>query len=198
MPEDLIRELVEKGMVRFGTFTLTSGKKSPYYIDLRRMYAYPELSRSVALKLIRLAESLRIRFEVVVGIATAGVPLATYIACLSSKPLAYVRKEAKMHGLSRLVEGDVAGREVLLVDDVATTGSSLLHGVRAIRECGGRVSHALVVIDREEGAEEALKNANVSLHSLVKARDVVSYAIAKNLVPREQLAEVMRYLGIEV
>lgn len=198
MLENLIRELIERGMVKFGSFTLTSGKKSPYYIDLRKMYMYPDLSENIVSKLIELVKSLRIEFDVIAGIATAGIPLATYMACLARKPLAYVRKEVKAHGLSKLVEGDVAGMRVLLVDDIATTGGSLVYGVQAIRSCGGIVEHALVVVDRSEGAEERLRGAGVSFHYLIKAREIVRYAIERNLVPRKYLPEVARYLGIEV
>ncbi|HFC49558.1 MAG TPA: orotate phosphoribosyltransferase, partial [Thermofilum sp.] len=90
------------------------------------------------------------------------------------KPLIYVRKERKEHGTKKIIEGDFKpGAKVLVVDDVATTGGSILRAVNALRSAGLVVEHALVVVDRLEGAEEALSRVGVRLFSLVTLKDLV-------------------------
>ncbi len=178
--EDILREFVRKGFLRFGQFKLSSGKTSWYYINLRELYYYPELARKVAKLLFEKAVKEGIKFDIVAGVATAGIPLATYFACVSGTPMVYIRKESKGHGLGKLVEGgSVKDKRVLVLDDIATTGGTLAYAISVLRSKGGIVDSALVVIDRQEGAREKLEEMGVRLYSLFTSAELLKLAYSK-------------------
>ena len=160
----LLRDMILLGIVRYGEFTLSSGRKSSIYIDMREALGYPSLRKRLLALLAAEAGSIASRVDVVAGIATGGLPWAVMLAEFFSKPLAYIRGEKKGYGRQKLLEGaSVEGKSVLLVDDVATTGSSLLRGVEAVEGNGGYVGYAVVVFDRMEGARERLAEKGVRL-----------------------------------
>lgn len=185
-------ELYKHGMVKIGEFRLTSGLYSPFYIDMRKLYSYPDLARKVVGELVS-----RIPLDdvdVVAGVETAGIPLAAFIACLTSRPMAYVRKEKKDHGTSSAVEGVVRGRRVAIVDDVVTTGNSLTKAVQNLIEAGAMPIKAIVLVDREQGAKKALRNYGVKLYALLTARDIFRDLHSAGLITKEDYIRVMEYL----
>lgn len=190
-----IRSLHEIGAVQFGEFKLTSGKISPYYIDLRIVPSHPKLFD----ELTDLCTAL-IRREVpgpidkMAGVPLSGLSFATLVSFKLGVPLIFVRKEQKEHGRMRRVEGDLkAGDKVLLVDDLATTGKSILEVADAVRGEGGLLEHAVVVLDREEGAERTLSKAGIQLHSCLKLTEVMGYLRGSSLLNEEQYSSIMEY-----
>lgn len=169
----MILKLYELGLIKLGRFKLSSGLESNYYVDLRGLVNYPNLLKSIAMMIYELAKS-HYHFDIVVGIATGGIPLTSFISCIYSIPMAYVRRERKTYGTQKLIEGDVSLRKVLLVDDVATTGSSLEEAIKTIRDHKGELSAAVVIVDREQGASRRLRDLNVQLLSLIKAHEIFS------------------------
>ncbi len=106
-----------------------------------------------------------------------GLPLATGVALRLGRPLIYVRKDRKDHGTMKQLEGDYnQGQRVLLIDDVATTGGSLIEAARILRSSGLEVAEALVVVDREEGAREALRSEGIELYSLTTLKRILEVA----------------------
>lgn len=188
----LSRELYLRGMIRIGEFKLSSGITSPYYIDLRRIYSYPDLINSIVDEVIKIAPLDEV--EVIAGIETAGIPLASYISCVTRKPLAYIRKEAKTHGTGQLIEGEVSGRKIMIVDDVVTTGSSLLRAINRVRESGGLPVTALVIVDREQGARKLLETHGVKLVSLITARQIFNDLREEGLIDRHTLQRILEYI----
>ena len=164
----LARGLAEIGAVKRGRFVLSSGRESSVYVDLRIVPAHPALYR-LALSLLHAeAYPFTSRGAGLLGVATGGVPWAAGLAVLSGAPMGYVRPERKGHGRGRLVEyGLPAGSRVVLVDDVATTGGSLLRAAEAVEREGYTVEAALVLVDRGEGARERLREAGVELRSVL-------------------------------
>lgn len=149
-------------------FTLSSGKKSDYYIDIRSLYSQPTPRGRIAeLMLMKIAlEGMR-DVEKVATTETAGIPIASIVADRLSKGLVYVRHKEKSYGKSKKVEGIVKQGDVFIcVDDLTTTGETATFCINAIRELGGEVMGYFVVFDREEGAEERLKEIGVKLFSL--------------------------------
>ncbi len=168
-PREFAESLHGLGALKFGDFELSSGKRSPYYVDMRAVPSSPVAFRRMVGALLGEIEALGGlgSFDSLASIPTGGLVFASAMAIESAKPLAYVRKSAKGHGTSRAVEGIVSpGDRVLVVDDVATTGGSVLHAVAALREIGAGVSGAIVLVDRLEGAGDALRNEGVELRSV--------------------------------
>lgn len=193
--EDIVLEMYRHGLIKFGEFILTSGKKSPYYIDLRILPSYPRLYRMVMDKVVDIAS--RLSFDVVAGVATAGIVHAAYLGCLMGKPMAYVRKKPKEHGTRSLVEGVVEKRRVLLVDDVATTGGSLSRAVDVLRGAGAVVEDAVVIVDRLEGARLRLKEKGVELHSVLTVLDIINVLKSRRLLSDSLYSVVEEYLRRE-
>jgi orotate phosphoribosyltransferase len=148
-----------------GTFRLRSGRIATEYFDKYRFEADPVLLADIAVAMARLVPP---ETEVLAGLETGGIPLATALGAATGLPCAFVRKQAKSYGTARLAEGaEVAGREVAVVEDVITTGGQVLSSVGALRDLGARVSSVLVVVDREEGAVGALEQAALRLRPLL-------------------------------
>ncbi len=147
-----------------GTFTLRSGVQSSEYFDKYRFEADPRLLSAVAHELEAL---LPAEAEVLAGLELGGVPIATTLAQRAGLPLAFVRKKAKAYGTCRLAEGtDVAGRRVVVVEDVVTSGGQVVESCARLRELGALVDRVLCVIDREAGGSENLRSHGLALSAV--------------------------------
>src|SRR5215470_8563888 len=151
--EATARILLETRSVLFSPekpFTFTSGRLSPVYIDCRRLISFPRARRKLMDMGAELIER-RVGFESLDAIAggeTAGIPFAAWIADRLSLPMLYVRKQAKGFGRNAQIEGQLQdAARVLLVEDLASEGTSKLNFVRAIRQAGGRIDHAFVIFN---------------------------------------------------
>ena len=154
--EELAMVLVKVKAIQFGTFTLASGKISSYYIDVRTIPSYPGAYKTLidAYGEFLKHEFKETSYDAIAGIPTAGLTLSSPIALMLEKPMIYVRKDEKDHGRGKLVEGVTRpGWNVLVIDDVITTGGSILSAIEAIRAEGCDVESASVVIDRLEGGD---------------------------------------------
>ncbi|MHC1586834.1 MAG: orotate phosphoribosyltransferase [Candidatus Hecatellaceae archaeon] len=192
----LAQTLAEIQAIKFGSFKLTSGKLSPYYIDLRLVPSHPQAFRLCVEAYQRLVRQIGLEaFDLMVGVPTAGVVFASVLAYQTGKPLAYVRKEAKDWGLRKAVEGRLEGGErILLVDDLVTTGKSILETAEVLREAGGKPTHAVVLIDREEGGAGRVEAAGISLHAYVKVTGLLEVLKAEGLLDEAKFREIMGYL----
>ncbi len=182
---DIAVELYRRGIILTGTFRLASGIQSPIYVDMRKALSYPELYLNITALLVAASSKLVASVDAVVGLATAGIPWATMIASWFSKPFGYVRVERKEHGTMSKVEGDLKGRRVVVIDDVATTGSSLAKAVAALREAEANPTYALVIVDRCQGATEKLESLNVKLYTLYTLPGIVTCLTEKGLIDRK-------------
>lgn len=155
-------------VVQTGDFTLASGRKSNYFVNIKRASTDPRVLREIAL-----AMAPHVGGRKIAGMALGAVPLAVAVSLETGRPYVMVRKSAKDHGVGDQIEGDVeSGDEFVVVEDVATTGGSTLRVVDALREKGATVSMAIVVVDREEGATELLSQNGVELVSIFTAKDL--------------------------
>lgn len=193
---ELAAVLLELEALKFGSFTLTSGRVSPYYIDLRILPSYPAiLDRISEMYLEVIRNEIPLEDYKIAGIPTAGLPLATAVSIKARRPLIYVRDTPKLHGRMKMIEGVLEeGDSVILVDDLVTTGKSLLRAARTIRESGGVVEHAVVLIDREEGGTGNLKANGVILHSVIKITELLEWLLEQRVVPEAKINLVRRYL----
>jgi len=156
--DDLIKAFFEEKAILFGHFVLTSGKESDYYINVKKLITNPRVLKLIAKLMKEEAEKLGLEFERIAGPELGAVPIATALSLETDKPFVIVRKRPKGHGTGSQIEGEVRpGDRILLVEDVTTTGGSVLRSVKVLEKEGGKVSAILVVVDREEGARENLK-----------------------------------------
>lgn len=168
--EYLINLLKDNDVFLEGDFTLSSGKKSNYYINMKKAITEPEILSTIS-KLITQKIDLD-DIDKVAGPALGAVPIATAVSLESKLPLLMIRKEKKGYGTSKLIEGELnEGDNVIVVEDVSTTGGSLLKAIRAINDNGGNVKRAFVVVDREEGAIETFEKEGITLEPLISVKD---------------------------
>ncbi|WP_148678246.1 orotate phosphoribosyltransferase [Vulcanisaeta distributa] len=193
MNDELIIDLYRIGAIKFGRFKLTSGIESPFYVDLRLAITYPDIYKRLIKSMANLLSSFNI--DVIAGIETAGIPWASMLAYELGKGIIYVRKEAKEHGTTRLIEGDLRrGMRVAVIDDVVTTGGSIIRAVRAIRDYGGNVVVAAAFIDREQGGLDAIRREGVNAVALLRITEVINVLAKNGLISDELRNSIINYL----
>ncbi|MDE1857469.1 MAG: orotate phosphoribosyltransferase [Thaumarchaeota archaeon] len=192
----LAEALFRIGALRFGKFTLASGKSSSYYVDLRVVPSDPEAYQLAVTAYLTVLKGLgEGSFDVVAGVATAGVTISSPLAYILRKPMVYVRKEEKGHGLGKQVEGMVRpGWRALVVDDLATTGGSIISAVEALRRAGCTVNDALVLVDRLEGGKANLAKLGVKLSSFADVKDLVVTLHQQKKVTKGDYEAVLRQM----
>ena len=185
--------LYEKKIIRFGDFTLASGKKSPYYIDLRLVPSYPIYYRKMIKGLQNIiAEDVGLEnFHSLVSVPTGGLVVAASLAIEIVKPIIYVRKEAKEHGTGKAVEGVTCqDMKLLMIEDVVTSGGSVINAIKSIKAEKMKVTDAYAVVDRMEGATEALQAEGVKLHSLLTIKQIAESLFEQKLITEDVLNQV--------
>ncbi|MBN2058221.1 MAG: orotate phosphoribosyltransferase [Candidatus Saganbacteria bacterium] len=157
MKDELKQLLKETGAVKFGDFTLASGKKSDFYVDCRKVTLHPKGAKLIGKLILEKIKGLKV--EAVGGLTLGADPIIGAVITLSDLPGFIVRKKAKEHGTQQRIEGLIQkGWNVLIVEDVATTGASALQAIEAAEAAGAQVVKVISVVDREEGAAETLRS----------------------------------------
>jgi orotate phosphoribosyltransferase len=181
--------------MKLGVFELTSGKASPYYIDLRVIPSFPDAFQEICdFYSEYITDQIGLNnFDRVAGIPLAGIPFASQIAYNLKKPFLYVRKGMKLHGRERRVEGIlVSGEKVLLIDDLLTTGLTLKKAVNAVRAEGGIVNEAVVFLDREEGGRQLLEKDGINPHALLKVSEIAETLYEMGAIDKESLKTILK------
>jgi len=180
--------LYKNNIIRFGNFTLASGKNSSYYVDLRLIPGYPHQFR----KMIKNLQNLIVEktglddFDCLASVPTGGLVVTSALAIEIVKPLIYVRSKPKEHGTTKSIEGKIsAGMKVIMVDDVVTTGTSVLNGINQLKEAGLLVSDLYVIINRLEGADKALSDIGVQTHQLTDILEITDILFQEKLIDKE-------------
>ena len=192
----LANDLFEMGAVKFGNFTWTSGKKAPYYVDLRVVPSYPNVFDQVARGLARLIRMVPEHEACkLAGVPLAGISFATAAALELKMPLLFVRKELKEHGTGKIIEG-VYGEEdgVVIVEDVVSMGGSTLKTAKILREAGLTVNHAVAVLDHGKGGKAALEAEGIHLHALANMEEMVTSLVGDGLLGENELKTVREFI----
>jgi orotate phosphoribosyltransferase len=170
--QELIEALREAEAVKFGEFELSHGGTSDYYVDKYLFETDPR-----CLELIAKAFAERVGDSKLAGVALGAVPLVAVTSVETGNPYVIARKQQKEYGTGNLIEGRLEeGEEVVVLEDIATTGQSAADAVEALRAAGATVNRVIVVVDRDEGGRELLAEHDVELEALLTAEDLLADA----------------------
>ncbi|MDE1826383.1 MAG: orotate phosphoribosyltransferase [Thaumarchaeota archaeon] len=199
---DFVKEfaifLQESTAIKFGDFNLSSGKKSAYYIDLRIIPSFPHQFRKMIKHLQNnIAEKIGLdNFDCIASVPTSGLVIASALAIETVKPLVYIRQKPKDYGTGSLIEGKIArGTKVLLVDDVGTTGQSLINAIKALKDAKMIITDAFVIVNRFEGARELLASEGVKLHEVMDVIQISSLLHDEKLLDEQTFERIKKQMN---
>lgn len=192
--KEFFLECYKLGIIKFGRFTLKSGIESPFYVDLRPLASDPKILKKLANYLL---EMLPLdNFDIICGVPYAALPMATAMSLESYLPLIIKRKEAKAYGTKKLIEGIYEkGQNCLLVEDVITSGKSLVETIEEVENEGIKVSDIVVVLDRQQGGKEKLEAKGYTVHSLFNISEVVEILREVNYIDDEEVARIQDFVN---
>lgn len=168
--ERLIQLLRDCGAIKFGHFVLASGAVSNYYVDIKQASTNPIILREIAEQMSKYVKD----YDLIAGMELGAVPLAVALSLETNIPFVVVRKERKTHGTGSLIEGSsVDGKRVLIVEDVTTSGGSVLKVISALKDAGAILDKVITIVDRETGAREKIRETGLELIPLVSVSDLL-------------------------
>ena len=176
-------------------FTWSSGLKSPIYCDNRLTLSYPEVRKNIAEGLSALIREHYPQAEMIAGTATAGIPHAAWVSDLLNLPMSYVRSKPKGHGKGNQIEGKIReGQKVVVVEDLISTGGSVITAVKALREAGCEVIGAVSIFTYElQKGTEMLEEEGVHSVSLTDYSSLIETALKKGSIQKEDLAKLKKW-----
>jgi uridine monophosphate synthetase len=189
----LIVDLIKADCFQLGKFTLKSGLTSPFYLDLRLVISHPGLMQQVAGAYCSIIKDLK--FDRLAGIPFAAIPFTSIISLMLDKPLIFPRLEVKEHGTKKQIEGRFqSGEQVLLVDDLISTGASKLEAVNILRGNGLKVSELVVLVERGLKCRAELEAQGIRLHAYLHIYDFLDVALELQKLTAEGYDEIIRFL----
>lgn len=192
--KDFFLECYQLGIIKFGRFTLKSGIESPFYVDLRPLASDPKILKRLANYLLDMLPLDN--FDLICGVPYAALPMATAMSLESYLPLIIKRKEAKDYGTKKLIEGIFTkGQNCLLVEDVITSGKSLLETIPEIENEGITVSDIVVVLDRQQGGKELLESKGYRVHTLFTISEVCSMLKEEGHLCDDEVLQIRDFLN---
>ena len=188
---DLAEGLLKAGALQFGTFTLPDGRVSAYYVNLKGMPSYAGLFGLVVDSVAKTVSKKAAKASAICGVPLMGLTIASPVAIALKKPLVYARMSKQAN--ERLVEGEVRpGWNVVVLADIATSGKSILAAAEAIEDEGGKVSQAVVLIDRMEGAREKLSKNGIALHAVTDMLELADTLYSMEMISKDNLRAITK------
>ncbi|MDV3276949.1 MAG: hypothetical protein LYZ69_00605 [Nitrososphaerales archaeon] len=194
MLKGLAEGLVKVGSLQFGSFTLSNGSESSYLVNLRGLPSYPGMYKLVVDSMVGLVRSKAAKADAFCGIPVAGLAVAAPTALALGKPLVYVRQLRQAN--ERVVEGELRpGWKVVVIDDLAASGKTILSAARSMEQEGAEVKHAVVLIDRMEGARERLSKEGITLHCVTDIMELADTLFSMELIREGDLKAITKSVG---
>lgn len=189
---DLIKRLFHIGAIKLENILLKSGVVSPIYFDMRVTISHPTILKQIAQQLAQLVSCCT--FDLICGVPYAALPIATGVAIIGDYPMIMPRKETKSHGTRKLIEG-VYQKDMVcaVIEDVATTGSSILETIRVLEEHGLVVRDIFIVVDREQNAVNTMEEHGYHVHALFTITEILQTLLAEHLITHKQFATVKQF-----
>jgi uridine monophosphate synthetase len=192
--KSLILDLYAIEAIKFGSFTLKSGIQSPIYIDLRLVISYPPLMKKLSSALEKLIAPLS--FDLLCGVPYAALPIATALSLEGNHPMIMCRKETKDYGTKKLIEGKFEkGQTCLLIEDVVTSGASIMETAASLRKQDLEINDAIVMLDRQQGGTQKLKENSIELHALMSIFDLLKVLSNEKKISEETVKKVNDFLN---
>ena len=167
---DLIQNLIDVNIVKYGNFTLKNGGQSNVYCDLRKVISYPKLKKVLCYELSKLINNME--NTVIAGIPMGGIPYATTMSDMNNIPMIIIRNSRKVYGMMNLIEGDLQNREVILIEDVVTSGGSVLEIIDSLENEHVIIKQIIVILDREAGGMKKISDRGYNIKSLFKLSEL--------------------------
>jgi orotate phosphoribosyltransferase len=190
--EKLANKLFDMGVIKFGDFIFKSGIRSNNYVDMRLAISDPDVLQALALFLKDIQQECGA--TVVCAVPDAAVPVTTALSVITGIPMIMARKQAKDHGTRKMIEGIYApGQECLIIEDIITTGSSILETINTVETAGLQVKDVVVLVDRQQGGKENIINHGYRLHAVFTLQELMLFLlkrfnkISQNIIDTIQL-----------
>jgi orotate phosphoribosyltransferase len=169
--KELVNQLKSCGAIQYGHFVLTSGAVSDYYVDIKKASTDPTVLHTISSYMEPIANE---NYDIIAGMELGAVPLIVALSLQTKIPFVIVRKQKREHGTGKQIEGiPVANKKVLIVEDVTTSGGSVVTTIKILRENKAIIDTVVTVVDRESGAREKIENLNLRFLPLVTVKDIL-------------------------
>lgn len=190
--ETLVTTLYQIGVVQFGEFQLKSGQTSPIYINLRKIISYPRLLRDIAEAMWE--ATLDTEFDLVCGVPYTALPIATCVSLDHHVPMIMRRKEKKDYGTKQMIEGEFkAGQSCLVIEDVITSGGSIIETADELEKAGVVVNDVVVLIDREQGGRENLEK-KFKVHAILTLTNILNTLLQSSIIKTNERTIIEKFL----
>lgn len=168
--ESLIKKLIDCEAIQRGHFVLTSGAISDYYIDIKKASTNPTILKQIAKHIAPYTKG----YDLLAGMEMGAIPLLVAVSLNTDLPYVIVRKEKKGHGTDKKIEGtSVEGKKVLIIEDVTTSGGSVINTIQILKQQKAILKDVVVVVDRESGADEKISKNGLTFYPLLQVQDIL-------------------------
>jgi orotate phosphoribosyltransferase len=189
----LALSLYQIGAIQFGEFTLKSGQTSSIYINLRKIISYPAILRAVSDAMWKAVSGSK--FDLVCGVPYTALPIATCLSLDHNLPMVMRRKEKKEYGTKQLIEGEFkAGQRCLIIEDVITTGGSIVETAVDLEAAGLVIQDLVVLIDREQGGRQNLEK-NYTVHSILTITEILDTLLNSSVVSETERGIIEKFIA---
>ena len=192
--EEIALEMFDAGIVKFGEFTFVSGLKSPNYIDHSELASHPQLLNKIADAYAK--KMMAAGVVKMCAVPYKAIVIGSAVCVKTNIPMLYTRKEVKLHGTKKLIEGlYTPGEEVAVIEDLVTAGTSVIETINKLKEAGLVINDVFVNIDRDQGGRENLEKLGVKLHPNMTLHQMLDVYLKHSRISKEKYEETKTYLA---